>query len=120
MKTIKEYIQSKPEKVQTKLKEMHRIIKQNSPDTNEALKWGEPAILHQDGMILVIFAAYTNHMNLVVTPSTLQHFVDQPSDYKTSKGSIQFTYDQPLSADLIKSLVLHRATEYEEQGVKWR
>ena len=117
--TVDEYIDSFPEIQKAKLSELRKIIKTALPDTHEDLKWGEAAILDKDGMILVIYAAYRQHMNLVATPSTKQALASQLVDYKTGKGSVQLRYDSPLPVQLIKTIVLTRAKEYREQGVKW-
>lgn len=117
--TVDEYIDSFPEIQKAKLSELRKIIKKALPDTNEGLKWGEPAIIEKDGMILVIYAGYKQHMNLVATPSTKQALESQLLNYKTGKGSVQLHYDRPLPVQLIESIVLTRAKEYREQGVKW-
>lgn len=120
MKPVDEYIAVKDATVAEKLIQTRGIIAEALPDTrNEELRWGEPAVLEEDGMILVIYAAYKKHMNLVVTPSTLQAFIDELGGFKTGKGSIQFGYDVDLPGALIRRIVLYRAKEYREQGVKW-
>lgn len=119
VKTFEDYISQKPGAVQKKLKELREIILASLIDVKEAIKWGEPAIVDQDGMILIIFAGYKQHMNLVVTPSTREALASKLAEYKTGKGSIQFPYDKPLPAQLIKELVVYRANEYRQHGVKW-
>ncbi len=71
-------------------------------------------------MILVIFAGYKHHMNLVATPSTKQAFEDRLTGYKTGKGSVQLPYDQDLPTELIKEMAAYRLTEYQNRGVKWK
>ncbi len=116
---VDEYIESFQGDQRAKLIELRKIIKTTLPDTKEALKWGEPAVLEKDGMILVIYGGYKQHMNLVATPSTKQALENELSDYKTGKGSVQLHYDKPLTVTLIKKIVLYRAKEYREHGVKW-
>ncbi len=53
-----------------KLIELRKIIRETLPGTDEDLKWGAPATLDRDGMILVVFSGHKQHMNLVCTPST--------------------------------------------------
>lgn len=119
-KNIDDYIQSKPVEAQTKLNEIRVIIGQVFPAGIETLKWGEPAILDADGMILIIFAAYTQHMNLVTTPSVIQSLEDELTGFKTGKGSVQFIYEKPLPTKLIEKIVRSRVQEYREQGIKWK
>lgn len=118
VKTFEEYISQKPKTAQSKLKELRKLILSCVTGVKEAIKWGEPAIIDSDGMILLIFAGYKQHMNLVATPSTIQALADELSEYKTGKGSIQFTYDKPLPVQLIKKVASYRANEYRKDGVK--
>ncbi len=118
-KSVDEFIEGFPSNQKAKLIELRKIIKTTLPDTDEALKWGEPAILDKDGMILVIYGGYKQHMNIVATPSTKQALESELLNYKTGKGSILLHYDKPLPVALIKKIVLYRAKEYRENGVKW-
>lgn len=118
-KTVDEYIANFPDDQKAKLSEIRKIIKSALPDTTEALKWGAPATLDKDGMILVVFSGHKQHMNLVGTQSTKEAFKDKLSDYETGKGSIKLPYDKPLPTQLIEDFVTYRAKEYRNDGVKW-
>jgi uncharacterized protein YdhG (YjbR/CyaY superfamily) len=118
-KTVDEYIDNFPDDQKAKLSELRKIIKSVLPDTHEELKWNNPAIIDTDGMILVVFAGYKQHMNLVATPSIRQALQSELTDYTTGKGSVQLAYDKPLPANLIEKIVSYRAKEYRENGVKW-
>ena len=117
--TVDDYIESFPEAQRAKLTELRTTLLAALPGTSEALKWGSPAILDADGMILLIFAGYKHHINLVATPSTKEALADALTEFKTGKGSIQLAYDEPLPVELVRTVALHRAEEYRERGVKW-
>lgn len=38
-------------------------------------------------------------------------FADELNEYKTSKGTVQFSYDKPMPYDLIREMVLFRVKE---------
>ena len=118
--TVDEYIASFPSEQSEKLAELRRVIKTALPDVSEELKWGNPAFVANDGMILAIMVGYKQHMNLVVTPSTKQVFESELVDYETGKGSVRFAYDKPLPVRLIERILEYRADEYRQQGVKWK
>jgi uncharacterized protein YdhG (YjbR/CyaY superfamily) len=118
-KTVDEYINSYTSEQKSQLIKLRQIIRDTLPDTIEALKWGAPATLDKDGMILIVFSGHKQHMNLVGTPSTKEAFVKDLSDYETGKGSIKLAYDKPLPESLIKKMVKYRADEYRNHGVKW-
>lgn len=117
--TIDEYIASKPEGVRPRLQEIREIIRSRLPESGEAVKWGEAAILHPDGMILAIFAAYKQHINIVVTPSAKEALADDLAGYATGKGSLKIPHASELPRELIRALIDERIREYREDGVKW-
>jgi len=119
-KTVDEYINGFPDEQRAKLSEIRGIIRSTLPDTTEALKWGAPATLDKDGMILIVFSGHKQHMNIVGTPSTLNAFRDELSGYETGKGSIRLPYDKQLPSALIRKFVAYRAREYRENGIKWK
>lgn len=119
-KTVNEYLQSFPENQKSKLIELHELIRSVLSDTDEMLKWGAPAAVEKDGMILVVFSGHKQHMNFVVTPSTKQAFDNELSEYVTGKGSVQLSYEKPLPVDLLKRMLAYRAKEYREEKVNWK
>lgn len=119
-KSVDEYIDSFPDDQKAKLAEIRTIIRTALPDTTETLKWGAPAIIEKDGMILIVYSGHKQHMNLVGTPSTKDAFQGELSDYETGKGSVRLAYDKPVPAKLIERFVQYRAKEYRENGVKWK
>ena len=118
-KTVDEYIDNFPADQKARLVELRKIIRAVLPDTTEALKWGAPATIDKDGMILVVFAGHKQHINLVGTASTKEALQNELSGYETGKGSVKLPYDKPLPTKLIEKFVLYRAKEYRENGVKW-
>lgn len=118
--TVEQYIQNFPPAQQAKLSELRDIIRAALPDTTETLKWNQPAMVEPDGMILVVYAGFKQHMNLVATPSTKQAFDQELTDYETAKGSVKLPYDKPLPADLITRMVQYRAREYRDDRVNWK
>lgn len=119
-KTVDEYIDSFSGEQKAKLIELRKIIREVLPDTTEALKWGAPATLDKDGMILLVFSGHKQHMNLVGTSSTKEALRKELSEFETGKGSVKLLYDKPLPVVLIKKMALYRAEEYRKYGVKWK
>lgn len=64
---------------------------------------------------LVYFAAYKNHIGLYPTGSGIHAFRDEISNYKNSKGTVQFPMDQPLPLKLIEKIVRFRVKENKEK-----
>jgi len=103
------YILGFPEPVQSLLFELRNCIKKTAPQAEEVISYQMPAYKYQ-GM-LVYFAGYSNHIGFYPGASGVEHFLPELTQYKTSKGTIQFPLDKPLPLDLIKRIVEFRLQE---------
>ena len=113
--TIDEYIASFPEDVQRKLEKLRQTIQETAPDALEKISYQMPTFtLHGN---LVHFAAYKNHIGFYPTPSGIEKFQQELSDYKSSKGAVQFPLDQPLPTALVSQIVAFRVRENLEKEI---
>ena len=115
---IDSYIQSAPEEVQKKLRQMHACIKAAAPGATEGLKWSMPAYSYN--RILVTFAVFKHHIGFYPTPSAVEAFAGSLTKYKTAKGSIQFPLDKPLPLSLISKITAFRVQESLGADIKWK
>jgi uncharacterized protein YdhG (YjbR/CyaY superfamily) len=118
--TIDEYILSCPPELHDILKTLSKVIKEAAPDAEEKLSYQMPAFaLHGN---LVYFAAHKNHIGFYPTPSGIEAFKDELSEYKSSKGAVQFPIKKPLPYELISKIATFRAAENiktaEEKNIK--
>ncbi len=109
MNLIDEYIQTFPEEVRKKLQEIRQVIKENAQEAEEKISYGMPTFYLKGN--LVHFAAYSGHIGFYPAPSGIEAFKDELSEYKTSKGAIQFPIDKDIPLDLIKKIVQFRVLE---------
>lgn len=110
---VEKYYSSIPEELRILLGKMRTTIKSVVPDAEEVISYGMPAF-KQNG-ILVYFAAFKNHIGFYPTSSGIEAFKNELTDYKWSKGAIQFPIDKPLPITLIKRIVKFRAKEDREK-----
>jgi uncharacterized protein YdhG (YjbR/CyaY superfamily) len=61
--------------------------------------------------ILVYFAAHTNHIGFYPTSTGIEAFKDELTNYKCTKGTIQFPFGEQLPLDLITRIVIYRSNE---------
>jgi len=115
--TIDEYISAAPPEAREKLHEIRTILREVAPEAREAIKWGSPVF--EENRILFAFSAHKTHINFMPTHTTLDHFRTELADYKTGKDTIQFPYDKPLPADLIRRVAAFRLRAVREEGVRW-
>ena len=67
---------------------------------------------------MVHFAAYKNHVGFYPTPSGINEFREELSDYEIAKGSVKFPLNKPLPINLIREIVKFRMKENSDKMKK--
>ena len=107
--SIEEYVQRFPPDIQEKLQRIREVIRNAAPEAVEAIKYQIPTFVWKGN--LVHFAAFKKHIGFYPTPSGIEAFQDELSEYKTSKGAVQFPLDSPVPYSLITKIVKFRMRE---------
>lgn len=107
------YLASVPEPARSTLQKLRAtILSVVPPEAIEVISYGIPCLKYK-GMLLG-FAAFNKHCSLfAMNPSVQVQFQSELKNYRTSKGTIQFPLDKPLSATLVKKLVKARVAQNE-------
>nr|WP_199158399.1 DUF1801 domain-containing protein [Pedobacter sp. ASV2] len=108
-KNFEEYVFQFPIETQVILDQVRTAIKKAAPNAEEVISYGMPAF-KQNG-ILVYFAAYKKHIGFYPMPASLIAFKEELSNYKSSKGAVQFPIDKPMPLALIAKIVKFRMKE---------
>lgn len=116
-KTVTEYINAAPKETRAKLREMRAIVRKAAPGAVEGLKWSMPSYSHRT--ILLNFAPAKTHIGLYPGPVLIKLLAKDLTNYKTSKGTIQFPLDKPLPKTLIKKIVALRVKQVKD-GEVWK
>lgn len=101
-KTIDSYIAAQPEEVQQFLKQVRDTLRAALPDAQERISWSMPTYWKDHNIIH--FAAAKRHIGIYPGPTAIEHFADQLTEYKTSKGAVQLPYNKPLPLQLIADI----------------
>ena len=109
IKSIDEYISQFSPEIQDVLKTLRKVIKESAPDAEEKISYQMPTFFLNGN--LVHFAAFKNHIGFYPTPSGIDAFKHELSQYKGAKGSVQFPIDKPLPYELISAIVRFRVDE---------
>jgi uncharacterized protein YdhG (YjbR/CyaY superfamily) len=110
---VDEYIEQFPSNVQAILQKLRATIRKAAPAAEETISYQMPAFKYH-GM-LVYFAGYQNHIGFYPTSSPIRVFKDRLTNYKTSKGAIQFPIDKAIPLTLVKDIVKFRIKENLEK-----
>lgn len=111
--SIDQYISEADEKAKEMLRSLRQIISEAAPGTTECISYGMPAFRLR--RVVVYFAAFKNHVSLFPGASGVATFAEELKQWKWSKGTIQFPFDQPLPIELIKRIVAFRLKEETER-----
>ena len=107
---VNAYLARVPEPARTTLEKMRALIRAAAPkDATEAISYGIPSFQYKGA--LVWYAAFKKHCSFFPMDHSLEEeFVEDLKKYKTSKGTIQFPVDEPLSKKLVTRIVKARVT----------
>lgn len=109
-KTIDEYIETFTKDVQSILEKTRETIRKAAPGAVEAISYQIPTFKLIDKN-LVHFAAFKNHIGFYPTPSGIEAFKKELSQYKGANGSVQFPLNRPIPYDLLEKIVIFRSKE---------
>ena len=114
-KGVDEYLAGVPEPARTTLNTVRAAIRSAvPPEATEAISYRIPTFKYKGP--LLGFAAFSNHCSLFpMSPSVIDAFKNELTGFHTSKGTIRFPVDKPLSAALVKKLVKARIAENEHR-----
>jgi uncharacterized protein YdhG (YjbR/CyaY superfamily) len=113
---VEAYLASVPEPARTTLEKMRAMIRAAAPkDATEAISYRIPSFQYKGA--LVWYAAFKNHCSFFpVHASMVDEFKEELKGYKSSKGTIQFPVDKPLSTALVERIVKARVAQNEENA----
>lgn len=110
MNEVDAYIKEFPVEVQERLTLIRNIILESAPQATERICMRMPTY-DLNGKWLVHFAGYQKHIGFYPQPEGIIAFKEKLTDYKTTKGTVQFPLNRPLPSDLIREIVSFRVAE---------
>lgn len=113
MSVIDDYLKSVPVAQRKELERVRKIVASFVPGTEDAISYGMPTLKYK-GMNLIHFAAFKNHMSIFPTSQPAEELADKLKEYRTSKGTLQFTEKNPVPENLIKEIVTIRLHKIKE------
>lgn len=101
-KTIDDYISAQSEELWPLLNQVRDTIRKALPYAEERISWSMPTYWYKQNIIH--FAAFKKHIGLYPGDKAVEHFSQRLTEYKTSKGAVQFPYSKPLPLELITEI----------------
>lgn len=97
--TIDEYILGFDQAKQDILENVRKTIHEAVPQATEKINYKMPTFRLNGNVIH--FAMFKNHVGIYPGAETIEHFKNDLTDYKTSKGTIQLPLDKVLPKKLL-------------------
>jgi uncharacterized protein YdhG (YjbR/CyaY superfamily) len=112
--TIDEYLSVLSPDRRAALQALREVVHATAPEATECISYKMPAF-RLNGM-LGGFAAHANHCALYAWNATsIAEFAGDLSDFDISKGTIRFTPEKPLPAELVRRLVEEKVAKNAER-----
>ncbi len=111
--TIDEYILGFDQAKQDILENVRKIIHEAVPRAMETINYKMPTFRLNGNVIH--FAMFKNHVGIYPGAETIEHFKNDLTDYKTSKGTIQLPLDKVLPKKLLREIVLYKVSLMKDQ-----
>jgi len=110
-KTVDDYLARLEPGYRAALQRLRRSIKAAAPLAEEVISYRMPAF-RQSGM-LVYYAAFKDHLSFFTGGSARirQDFAVELKPFASGKGTLRFTLERPLPADLVRRIVKARVAE---------
>src|SRR5712691_12250221 len=103
---VDEYLAGVPKEARATLEKLRKTIRAAAPMASEVISYQMPMYKHH-GM-LVGFAAFKNHCSIFPGSAVMDAHKEDLKRYDTSKGTIRFQANKPLSATLVMKRVKAR------------
>lgn len=105
MTTVDEYLQALTPDQREQFERVRAIVKRVVPDAEETISYRIPTFKYR-GKYLIYFAAFKNHMSVYPTVGAVEAT-------EGTKGTFQFTENDPVPEDVVVAIVSHRKSEIE-------
>ena len=99
------------------LEHIRKLVHKLAPEAEEVLTYGMPGFKYR-GKYLCSFAAFKDHLSFFPGAMPVDLRTNELRNFKTSKGTIQFSADHPIPDDIIEMLLKNRVAAIES-GVRY-
>ena len=109
--SVEGYLAGLPAKQRAALERLRKTIRAAAPEAGEAISYGMPAFKDQ-GRSLVAYAAFKDHCSLFpMSTAVIEANRNALKPYISGKGTLRFTAEEPIPANLVKKIVKARLEE---------
>lgn len=115
MSVIDDYLAGVKEPDRSELQRIRGIVRDALPDAIEVITYGMPGFKYKT-KYLIAFNAFKDHISIFPGASAIAELKDKLKEYTTSKGTISYSLDSPISESLIKAALKIRVDEINKKS----
>ena len=104
---VDDYLSGLPKDSRLALEKLRKTIRSIVPEATEVISYQIPTF-KLDGRMLVSYAGFREHCSFFPGAGPIETHKSELKSFPTSKGTVRFTPEQPLSTNLVKKLVRTR------------
>jgi uncharacterized protein YdhG (YjbR/CyaY superfamily) len=109
--SVDEYLADQPEPKRSTLQAVRKTLLGIEPALEEAIAWNAP-MFKLNGKNVIGLCAFKNHLTLSPqSEAVMSEHTGLLAGYVCSKNSFQFPVDQPVSKEILETLVRSRISE---------
>lgn len=110
MSLIDDYLNRFSGSEKAELEKIRSLVNKIVPEAKEVITYGMPGFKYK-GKYLIAFSIFRDHLGLFPTSGPIETLKSKLTDFKTSKGGIQFTAEKPIPESIIKDILDIRMNE---------
>jgi uncharacterized protein YdhG (YjbR/CyaY superfamily) len=107
--SVDEYIAAQPATAQSALRGVRAAIREAVPQAQETIAYNIPAYKLGNASVLQFAAAKDHYALYAATEPIVKAFEDELGNCKVDKGTIRFSYGDPVPESLIQRIARFRA-----------
>jgi uncharacterized protein YdhG (YjbR/CyaY superfamily) len=116
MSAMDDYLDDLPPAQKAALERVRSVVGDLAPDAEEGTSYGIPAFIYA-GRPLLGFNAAKKHLSIYpFSPAAIEAVRDRLGGFDVAKGTIRFSPDSPVPADVLADLVRARMQEITTTG----
>ncbi|HVA84766.1 MAG TPA: DUF1801 domain-containing protein [Candidatus Saccharimonadales bacterium] len=110
---IDETLAALPPDQRTALQALRETIAAAAPEAEETISYSMPAFRYH-GRALVSYAAFKTHCSFFpMSAAMIESLHDELADFATSKGTLQFSPEHLIPAELVERMVRERMAQID-------
>lgn len=110
MNVVDEYITKLDEPQKSEISRLVLLVQKIAPEAMQVITYGMPGYKYKNKYLISI-GVFKDHMSIYPGSGAIDCYKNELTKHKTSKGTIQFTIDNPLPQKLFEKIVKYRIDE---------